>query len=115
LLGHLRRIVHQPCETTFLWVHLELWPGAPAAQLIDDAAAGDLEHPGPEGTSTWVEALRVLPDGQKNVLDDLFHLSIRAQFAIGMDEQSVPVSFIQEAESRLIIAAYSPDQVLISV
>src|SRR5581483_4069374 len=82
----------------------------PPAQLVDGAMARDHGAPGSETASIRVEGLRLPPELQKDLLQDVFSLRGIAQHTQRDGIHHLRVTVMQRSESVLIAAADAGDQ-----
>jgi hypothetical protein len=108
LVDNLRLIIHQPPKKHSFRVRFNLRTRAPAPQLVDDAPTGDLEDPGTEAPSPWVEVAGMLPDGEKDILDNLFS-GWAIQLPCGQACQNGPIAFVKWVERFTLAFGESSD------
>jgi hypothetical protein len=112
LVPDLGRIILEPIQKHAFRVGCNLRSRAPAAQFVHDAPTSDLENPGTEAPALRVKAAGVLPDGQKDILDNL--LSGRAiQLSCSQACQNGPIAFVERVERRGLPFGESSDQLLV--
>src|SRR6266508_1202256 len=112
LLPHPRSFIGKPVEEYSFRARFNLRTRALPTQLVDNAAAGDLEDPRPEAASVRVEVARVLPDREEDVLDDLLR-GWAIQLSRSQARQDWTVAFLQWVQGIVAALSNSPDQLFV--